>query len=160
MGVVSVFLPVLREPFRLLMEKVELVSEKFYDGLGACLGEFPQGAIIIEERAAEEFDEEAAKHHLKHTEQITDKIYCDCPSTMVTQFKNKEVTGVALGESIDQQSMLSQWPVQLTLVPPTAPFLQGTDLVPAADCVPFAYANFHCDILRNHSLIGSLSKIG
>jgi len=55
--------------------------------------------------------------------------------------------------------MLSQWPVQLTLVPPTAPFLQGTDLVLAADCVPFAYAGFHQDFLRDHSLLVACPKL-
>ena len=49
--------------------------------------------------------------------------------------------------------MLGHWPVQLALVPPTASFLQGADLVLAADCVPFAYAGFHQDFLKNHSLL-------
>jgi hypothetical protein len=55
--------------------------------------------------------------------------------------------------------MLGHWPVQLTLVPPTAPFLQGVDLVLAADCVPFAYASFHQDFLRNHSLLVACPKL-
>ncbi|MFC2036036.1 ATP-binding protein [Chloroflexota bacterium] len=139
--------------------KVKLISEKYCDGLGACLGECPQGAIIIEERAAEGFDEEATKHHLERKEQITEELSCDCPSAMVTQFKNQEAIGVDLGESTEQQSTLSQWPVQLTLVPPTAPFLQGTDLVLAADCVPFAYADFHRNFLRNHSLLVACPKL-
>ncbi len=57
------------------------------------------------------------------------------------------------------KSMLGHWPVQLTLVPPTAPFLQGADLVLAADCVPFAYAGFHQDFLRNHSLLVACPKL-
>ena len=58
-----------------------------------------------------------------------------------------------------QRSMLSHWPVQLALVPPTAPFLQGADLVLAADCVPFAYAEFHQDFLRDHSLLVACPKL-
>lgn len=48
--------------------KARLVSDRYCDGLGACLGECPQGAITIEEREAEEFDEEAAKAHLPKIE--------------------------------------------------------------------------------------------
>jgi hypothetical protein len=55
--------------------------------------------------------------------------------------------------------MLGHWPVQLTLVPPSAPFLQGADLVLAADCVPFAYAGFHSDFLRDHALLVACPKL-
>ena len=47
----------------------------------------------------------------------------------------------------------------MTLVPPTAPFLQGTDLALTADCVPFAYANFHEDFLKDHSLLIACPKL-
>ncbi len=138
--------------------KAKLVSEIYCDGLGACLGECPQGAITIEERAADEFDEEATKLHLgeKHT---MEELPCGCPSATVTQFDRQETTGVAPRETTNQQSMLGHWPVQLTLVPPTAPFLQGTDLVLAADCVPFAYAGFHQDFLKDHSLLVACPKL-
>ena len=55
--------------------------------------------------------------------------------------------------------MLSHWPVQLALLPPTAPFLQGTDLVLTADCVPFAYAGFHRDFLKGRSLLVACPKL-
>jgi len=55
--------------------------------------------------------------------------------------------------------MLSQWPVQLTLVPPTAPFFENADLLIAADCVPFAYANFHSDFLRGKTLVVGCPKL-
>ena len=58
-----------------------------------------------------------------------------------------------------QPSRLSHWPVQLALVPATAPFLQGADLVLAADCVPFAYAGFHQDFLRDHALLVACPKL-
>ncbi len=139
--------------------KVKLISEKYCDGLGACLGECPQGAITIEERTAEEFDEEAVELHLEEKKPTMEELPCGCPSATVTQFERQEATGVVPKEATDQQSMLGHWPVQLTLVPPKAPFLQGVDLVLAADCVPFAYASFHQDFLRNHSLLVACPKL-
>jgi len=144
---------------QLIDGKAKLISEKYCDGLGACLGECPQGAITIEERAAEEFDEEAVEHHLGQKEHIADELPCGCPSATVRQFERKEATGVALREATEQQPMLTQWPIQLTLVPPTAPFLQGADLLLVADCVPFAYAGFHQNFLRNHSLLVACPKL-
>ena len=138
--------------------KAKLVSEIYCDGLGACLGECPQGAITIEERAAEEFDEEAAKLHLEEKIPTKEELPCGCPSATVTQFR-QESTPAAPSAEAHQPSVLSHWPVQLTLVPPTAPFLQGTDLLLAADCVPFAYAGFHQDFLRNHSLLVACPKL-
>ena len=139
--------------------KAKLISETYCDGLGACLGECPQGAITIEDRAAEEFDEEAAKLHLEKENQTTEKLPCGCPSATVTQFERQETTEVAPIEATNQQSMLSHWPVQLTLVPPTAPFLQGTDLVLSADCVPFAYAGFHQDFIKDHAVLVACPKL-
>jgi hypothetical protein len=55
--------------------------------------------------------------------------------------------------------MLGHWPVQLTLVPPGAPFLQGADVVLAADCVPFAYPGFHRDFLKDHALLVACPKL-
>ena len=141
--------------------KARLIGEKYCDGLGACLGECPQGAIIIEERESEEFDEEAVRHHLWAKESVSDTLPCGCPSAAVAQFE----TGTDIDEhaqvtaEASPRSMLSHWPVQLTLVPPTAPFLQGADLVLAADCVPFAYAGFHHDFLRGHALLVACPKL-
>ena len=137
--------------------KAKLVRDKYCDGLGACLGECPQGAITIEERAAEHFDEEATKLHLEERKQTMEELPCGCSSTTVTRFERQ--AGVSPKEATNQRSMLRHWPVQLTLVPPTAPFLQGADLVLAADCVPFAYAGFHQDFLKDHSLLVACPKL-
>jgi Pyruvate/2-oxoacid:ferredoxin oxidoreductase delta subunit len=56
-------------------------------------------------------------------------------------------------------SRLAQWPVQLALVPPTAPYLDGADLLIAADCVPFAYADFHRDFLEGKALVVGCPKL-
>jgi len=142
--------------------KARLISEVYCDGLGACLGECPQGAITIEEREAAEFDEEAVERHLHHSEEKAHaeaELPCGCSSATVTQFERYEGTGVEPQAVSGQRSMLGHWPVQLTLVPPTAPFLQGADLVLTADCVPFAYAGFHHDFLREHALLVACPKL-
>lgn len=139
--------------------KARLVSEKYCDGLGNCL-DCPQGAISIEEREAEDFNEAAVEEHLKEKES-EDALACGCSSATVTRFEKQAdttpVAGVAARESVP--SRLGHWPVQLTLVPPDAPFLKGADLVLAADCVPFAYAGFHQDFLGDNALLVACPKL-
>ena len=139
--------------------KAKLISETYCDGLGACLGECPQGAITIDERVAEEFNEEAVKRHLEEKQPEQEELPCGCSSATIQQIDRQEAAEATLSAERHPQSTLTHWPVQLTLVPPTAPFLQGTDLVLAADCVPFAYAGFHQDFLRNHSLLVACPKL-
>jgi Pyruvate/2-oxoacid:ferredoxin oxidoreductase delta subunit len=140
--------------------KAKLISEKYCDGLGNCL-DCPQGAITIEEREAEDFDEVAVERHL-NSEEVENKLPCGCPSASVTQFEKQTRTVAPVAETPREevQSRLGHWPVQLTLVPPTAPFLKGADLVLAADCVPFAYAGFHQDFLGgNKALLVACPKL-
>jgi len=135
--------------------KARLISEQYCDGLGACLPECPQGAITIEERVADEFSEKAVNEHISQSKS-KESLLCGCPSAAVAQFENRKMAEVT-GEA--QPSTLSHWPVQLTLVPPKAPFFQGADLLLTADCVPFAYAGFHRDFLRG-AVCWCLSQIG
>ncbi len=138
--------------------KAKLISEIYCDGLGACLGECPQGAITIEESEAEEFDEEATKLHMEQA-QTTEPLPCGCPGSTVRQFEKPAAAAVTAGTVHTPQSKLSQWPIQLTLVPPIAPFLHGADLLLAADCVPFACAGFHQDLLGEHALLVACPKL-
>lgn len=139
--------------------KAKLVSEIYCDGLGACLGECPQGAIIIEERQVEGFDEEAVSLHLKQQEAAREESPCGCPSAAMATFaRQAESTATPEATSL-MPSALGHWPVQLTLVPPSAPFLKGSDLILTADCVPFAYAGFHQRFLKGHSLLVACPKL-
>ncbi len=136
--------------------KAKLVSDAYCDGLGACLGKCPQDAITAEEREAEEFDEVAAKHHaLSGGERERP---CGCPWSTITQFERQAGITTA-GTAETTQSMLAHWPVQLSLVPPSASFLQGADLLLAADCVAFAYAGFHQDLLKGRALLVACPKL-
>lgn len=143
---------------RIVDGKARLVSDKYCDGLGACLGECPEGAIGIEEREADRFDETAVGHHVDGHSHSRETLPCGCPSSSVTRLEGRETVSCCAG-STNRDSMLGNWPVQLTLVPPGAPFLQGADLVLAADCAPFAYAGFHQDFLRDHALLVACPKL-
>jgi len=140
---------------RIINGKAKLVSDRFCDGLGACLGKCPVGALTVEVREAEEFDEEAAKAHAR-TAHVSEHA---CPSAQVMTFPSglEEKTTKVDMPRID--SMLSQWPIQLSLVPPNAPFIKNADLVIAADCVGFAYPNFHSDFLKDRKLIIGCPKL-
>jgi len=139
---------------RIVDGKANLVAEKYCDGLGACLGECPNGALTVTEREAEEFDEEAVEEHLssraqgESLEEAT--MACGCPSVQIQSFVAPASCQEANEPTIQKGtvSALSHWPVQIRLVPPSAPFLKGADLLVAADCTPVAYPNFHQDFLK------------
>ena len=148
---------------KIINGKAKLVSEQYCDGLGVCLGECPQGAITIEEREAEEFNKKAVEHHLHSKEQAhaNDKLPCGCPSINVTRFERRTSPETPKTETLEAapESMLAHWPVQLTLVPPSAPFLKRADLLLVADCVPFACASFHQEFLKGRALVVACPKL-
>lgn len=82
---------------------------------------------------------------------------CGCPGSQVrTIEKNDTATS---SESGNRPSELRQWPTQLQLVPPTAPYLQNAHLLIAADCVPFAYPEFHRDFIKGRVLVNACPKL-
>ncbi|TEU00398.1 MAG: 4Fe-4S dicluster domain-containing protein [Candidatus Stahlbacteria bacterium] len=81
---------------------------------------------------------------------------CGCPSAVPAQWEGEETSSIEVGRI---PSKLRQWPVQLYLVPIQAPYFKDANLVIAADCVPFAYANFHQDFLDGNSLIVGCPKL-
>lgn len=109
--------------------KAKLISDHYCDGLGDCLPACPTGAITIQEREASAYDEHAVKTRLK------------------------EMGRPEIPEA--PKSQLSTWPVQIQLVPVHAPYFEGANLLIAADCSAYAYADFHRHFIRNHvTLIG------
>lgn len=141
--------------------KARLVADRLCDGLGACLGVCPQGALLIEEREAADFDEAAVQAHLHphQPEQAAEQPYgCGCPGTH-TRVPAGTNTPSGLPDVASEPSALGQWPVQLKLLNPAAPFLREADLLIAADCVPFAYAAFHRDLLRGRALAVGCPKL-
>lgn len=142
--------------------KARLVSDRYCDGLGACLGVCPRDAIRVVEREAEEFDEEAVAALTSRQQSPSPADHAlhgsVCPGAALMDIACVHDRGPAerhQGES----SALSQWPVQLRLVPVSAPFFQGADLLLTADCVPFALPDFHARLLRGKRLLVGCPKL-
>ena len=139
--------------------KAKLISEKYCDGLGACLGKCPQDAITVEEREVEAFDEEEAKRHVEQFQYDEATLACGCASTTVTRLHELHHQEKSTVSNAPQPSLLGHWPVQLTLVPPSAPFLDRADVLLVADCVPFAYAGLHRDFIKDHAVLVACPKL-
>lgn len=130
--------------------KAKLTREDYCDGLGDCLPACPVDAITFEEREAPAYDEKAV---LEAKEKKNSPLPCGCPGTQ-TKSINRELSSLDT-TSVAPQSQLSQWPVQIKLVPINAPYFDGANLLIAADCTAYAYANFHNEFIRNHvTLVG------
>ena len=118
--------------------KARLLHEHYCDGLGDCLPACPTNAITFEEREAPAYDEaavlaaKAAKDRPAHT---------GCPGAAMRQLRHRAST--APSASAAPESQLTNWPVQIKLVPTQAPYFDGASLLVAADCTAFTYADFH-----------------
>jgi Fe-S-cluster-containing hydrogenase component 2 len=148
--------------------KARMIADKYCDGLGACLGFCPNGALQIIERQADDFDEVAVEELLKQQkvqERQSEKTSQTdgCPSArfmnlqtaMPCHTANKPIMRPAQDSSA---SGLTHWPVQIRLVPPSAPFLKNGDLLVAADCAPVAYPGFHHDFLAGRVVMMGCPK--
>jgi len=144
--------------------KARLVAEKYCDGLGACMGECPRGALKIIEREAEDFDAEGVEEYL-HSQEKKEKtlqptLACGCPSTHIESFNRPKLpqeTDAPLKQT-PSVSELSHWPVQIKLVPPTAPFLKEAHLLVLADCAAVAYPHLHRDFLGGKAVMMGCPK--
>ena len=213
---------------QLIDGKARLVSDLFCDGLGACIGTCPEGAISVVEREAAPYDENAVmdtivkqgvpviKAHLEHLaghgqvalyDQAVEYLiengipipdhsppvraprkriapggqkppgeyqspqgtgpqapsagmchggsggpgpFAGCPGSAARTIPHSGPRQPVGGTT---ESELRQWPVQLKLLNPAAPYFDNADLLISADCVPFAYAGFHTELLRNRIVI-------
>lgn len=142
--------------------KAKLIKDDYCDGLGDCLPACPTNAISIIEREAEEYDEVAVKKRIKEKKkklQIGGENMHMCPGSMARALKiNETYSEVSVTEpltSVHSKSRLMQWPVQIKLVPINAEYFDNANLLIAADCTAYAYANFHEDFIKNHiTLVG------
>lgn len=133
--------------------KAKLTREDYCDGLGDCLPACPADAISFEEREAPAYDAAAVQRAKQKGKE--DVLPCGCPGMQSKAIARGhcEATRKAGAEKIE--SRLSQWPVQIKLVPVNAPYFAGADLLIAADCTAYAYGDFHRDFIKNRiTLIG------
>ena len=129
--------------------KARLLREDYCDGLGDCLPACPAGAISFEEREAAPYDAAAvaaAKAGAAHAHPAG-----GCPSAAARTLRPASAPA---GET-RMESQLVNWPVQIQLLPLRAPYLQGADVLIAADCTAFAYANLHSEFMK-----GKITLIG
>jgi Pyruvate/2-oxoacid:ferredoxin oxidoreductase delta subunit len=85
-----------------------------------------------------------------------DKLVCGCPGSMSKKIEREETKK---SSEVNLQSELKQWPVQLHLINPNAPYLENADLLISADCVPFAFANFHQRFVKGKIVITLCPKL-
>ncbi|SCG84241.1 putative protein AF_0155 [Proteiniborus sp. DW1] len=148
--------------------KAKLISENLCDGLGKCIGHCPMGAITIIEREADEFDEEVAAKHLENLNEnkasLEHSHVGGCPGSRAMAIQRNEKRGTSSSVStgdieIKIKPQLSQWPVQLKLIPEKASYYDGKELLVSADCVPIAYPNYHLDLLKNRAVAIGCPKL-
>jgi len=131
-----------------------LLREDYCDGLGDCLPACPAGAITFEEREAPAYDHEAVMRAKAIKDAMEKDLPCGCPGSQ-SKVISREETPAPAAPATKAASQLSQWPVQIKLVPVNAPYFNGANLLIAADCTAYAYGNFHQDFIRNRiTLIG------
>lgn len=158
---------------KIINGKAVLAADNLCDGLGACLGECPKDAISIEERDTDAFDEAAVEKHLAAQGKPAPPHPAHgpaashghghgggCPGSRMMSF-NRPAAAPAPADASkgSRQSRLAQWPVQMQLVSPIAPYFQDADLLLTADCVPLAYAGYHEDFLDGKAVIMGCPKL-
>jgi ferredoxin len=165
-------------------KKAVLVKEIYCDGLGACLDVCPTGALKIMEREGEGYDAGAAYAHVlktrgqeaaRHVHGIAETgasgepavgaaarqkvpFLGSCPGSAACEIPEESGEGRS-GRGMAAASELRQWPIQLHLISPSAPYFQESDLLVAADCTAFALGSFHPDLLRGKRLVIACPKL-
>jgi len=160
--------------------KAVLVRELFCDGMGACLDVCPTGALKIVERESDAYDPKKTYQHVLKTRgkeaavhvqgaeekpapktqsRMPEKLACGCPGSMAQEISRNGDAKTSSAAMVSGSSELTQWPIQLHLVAPFAPYFQNADLLIAADCTAFALGSFHADLLKGKKLVIACPKL-
>jgi len=164
--------------------KAKVVKEQFCDGFGDCVGACPTGALKIVEREAEAYDIAATREHVRDTggeeavkrfdeaniiHDIKEQAQAQpktggCPGMQVRMGQNKEAAAKPATTTVEGggqviKSDLDQWPIQLHLVQPNAPFFEGKELVILSTCAPVASPDVHWRYVRGRSLVVACPKL-
>jgi len=154
-------------------DKAVLVKDIYCDGLGACLDVCPTGALKIVEREIAGYDAEAAFRHVLETRgrdaaarvhgakstgrKPAPRLEGGCPGSRAVDLNRPAAP--AGRKAVSGRSELGQWPIQLHLISPQAPFFKNADLLIAADCTAFALGIFHAELLRGRKLVIACPKL-
>ena len=125
--------------------KAVLVKELYCDGMGMCLNVCPTGALTVVERETTAYDYQATVEHVKRTR--------GAEAVAAVHKDADEPAGAPA------RSELTQWPIQLHLISPAAPYFQGADLLVAADCTAFALGSFHSDLMKGRKMVIACTKL-
>lgn len=143
--------------------KAVLVSDEYCDGLGDCLPECPVGAVQIIEREAVDYNHEAVMKRMEERKQknkFHNKNSGGCPGQSAMKIDHNSRKPIEKESSSREVfSELSQWPIQLNLINPNASYLDGADILIAADCCAYAYGGFHKDFISGRITIIGCPKL-
>lgn len=134
--------------------KARLLREDYCDGLGDCLPACPVNAISFEEREAPAYNEAAVL--AAKAQKSAAPLPCGCPGTRSQSIIRSDTPATEAAPAV---SRLSQWPVQIKLVPVNAPYFSGADLLVAADCTAYAYGGFHERFIKNRITVIGCPKL-
>ena len=132
--------------------RARLMRDDYCDGLGDCLPACPMDAIHFVEREAAAYDEAAVKEHLAATNQQS-----GCPGSRMQTFERESEGETSQTPQVANE--IATWPIQIKLVPTSAPYFNGCDLLIAADCTAFAHGNFHAAYMRGKVTIIGCPKL-
>lgn len=148
--------------------KAKVIADMLCDGLGACLSGCPTGALSIEKREADAYDEQEVLTRLAKEGKTLQHNHTSggCLGGMHHQFPMAGHTGMAKNLTTFSPTKKSEhipfvnthWPVKLRLMSAEAPFLQGANILLAADCAGFASATFHSQLREDHVLLTACPK--
>ena len=136
---------------RIIDGKAKLVKEDFCDGLGDCIGTCPTGALTIEEREVPDYDPEATRAHVVNTRGAEGLAEFNSTAARHQEHPSPCAGGCPSG--------LRQWPVQLHLVPPGAPFFKNRELCVLSTCAPVAMPDAQWRFVRNRGVVMACPKL-
>jgi Fe-S-cluster-containing hydrogenase component 2 len=137
-------------------DKAVLVRDIYCDGMGMCLNVCPTGALTVIDREVPAYDYQATVEHVKSTrgEAAVAAVHREPDEAGAAGEDRAAESGTA-----PARSEITQWPIQLHLISPAAPYFHGADLLVAADCTAFSLGSFHSDLLKGRKMVIACPKL-